>query len=110
MYSTAGGREGSSMIDSSIIFTVIIVLLLMVTSACDVAVVCWSKDCIDNSEDLKVIAFIRFFVALASWHDSEATQWTLGGGGHGISECRAACHAQAAVNMFFRCPWHASIW
>lgn len=80
----------------------------MMTSACDVAVVCWSKDCIDNSEDLKVIAFV--FVALASWHDFEATQWTLGGGGHGISECRAACHAQAAVNMFFRCPWHASIW
>jgi len=27
--------------------------------------------------------------------DVKATQWTLGGGGHGISECRAACHAQA---------------
>lgn len=25
----------------------------------------------------------------------KATQWTLGGGGHGISECQAACHAQA---------------
>ena len=42
MYSTAGGREGSSMIDSSIIFTVIIVLLLMMTSACDVAECCCS--------------------------------------------------------------------
>lgn len=27
----------------------------------------------------------------------EATQWTLGGGGHGISECQAACHAQARL-------------
>ncbi len=69
------------------------------TSACDIAVVYWSKHCIGNSEDLKVIAFV--FVSLTSWHDSEATQWTLGGGGHGMSECRAACHAQAAVNMFF---------
>lgn len=31
---------------------------------------------------------------------TEATRFTLGGGGHGISDCQAACHAQAQMNCF----------
>ena len=106
MYSTAGGREGSSMIDSSIIFTVIIVLLLMVTSACDVAVVCWSKDCIDNSEDLKVIAFIRFCgTGILAWlrgHPMDFGRWwTWHFGMPGCLSCAGSC--QYVFQMSLAC-------